>query len=253
MLGSDWFRFLRFSHGYLDYEWVSDPSNLTQGSQASSLLCKKSLEDLKAHATPQLTNRLSTHLPPTSYDAPFHLAEECSNANIASPRAIVMTAQLGFYMGWAIILVIAYTVTDITAVVSGGQPFGVLCEQVLGRRAGLALFGLNIVAQFFVGEGCTITATRVVFAFARDGALPGSRIWSQVDKRTRTPVYATWGVLVVAALLGLLSFAGPVAIGAVFSIGMLSLLIYLLYLHLRYAGGVGPDIYHLLIDLLFLE
>ena len=41
------------------------------------------------------------------YDAPFHLSEECSNANIASPRAIVMTAQLGLYLGWAIILVIA--------------------------------------------------------------------------------------------------------------------------------------------------
>ena len=39
------------------------------------------------------------------YDAPFHLSEECSNANIASPRAIVMTAQFGLYMGWAIILV----------------------------------------------------------------------------------------------------------------------------------------------------
>jgi amino acid transporter len=41
------------------------------------------------------------------YDAPFHLSEECSNANIASPRAIVMTAQLGLYLGFAIILVIA--------------------------------------------------------------------------------------------------------------------------------------------------
>jgi amino acid transporter len=43
----------------------------------------------------------------SGYDAPFHLSEECSNANIASPRAIVMTAQLGLYLGFAIILVIA--------------------------------------------------------------------------------------------------------------------------------------------------
>lgn len=33
----------------------------------------------------------------SGYDAPFHLSEECSNANIASPRAIVMTAQFGLY------------------------------------------------------------------------------------------------------------------------------------------------------------
>lgn len=81
------------------------------------------------------------------------------------------------------------------------------------------MFALNIISQFFVGQGCTITATRVVFAYSRDGAIPGSRYWSRVSPRTFTPVWATWGVLVVAALLGLLMFASPVAIGAVFSIG----------------------------------
>lgn len=43
----------------------------------------------------------------SGYDTPFHLSEECSNANIAGPRAIVMTAQLGLYLGFAIIIVIA--------------------------------------------------------------------------------------------------------------------------------------------------
>lgn len=158
------------------------------------------------------------------YLAPFHLCEESSNANIAAPRAIVMTSVSGLVGGWAIVLVIAYTVKDVMGVVAGpyGQPFGSLCLQVLGQRAGLAMFALNIIAQFFVGQGITITATRVVFAFARDGALPGSRLWSHVDRRTRTPVIATWGVLLMSALLGLLMFASPVAIGAVFSLGKYS-------------------------------
>lgn len=43
----------------------------------------------------------------SGYDAPFHLSEECYNANIASPRAIVTSAQLGLYLEFAIILVIA--------------------------------------------------------------------------------------------------------------------------------------------------
>lgn len=117
--------------------------------------------------------------------------------------------------------VIVYTVKDITEVVAGpyGQPFGSLCLQVLGKNAGLAMFALNIIAQFFVGEGCTVTATRVIFAYSRDGALPLSRYWSKVDPRTKTPVIATWGVLTIAALLGLLMFASPYAIGAVFTIG----------------------------------
>ncbi|KAL9105231.1 MAG: hypothetical protein Q9227_009558 [Pyrenula ochraceoflavens] len=160
----------------------------------------------------------------SGYDAPFHLSEECSNANIASPRAIVMTAQFGLYLGWAIILVIVYTVKNIEDVVDGqyGQPMGSLCLQVLGKRSGLAMFSLNMVAQFFVGIGCTVASSRVVYAYSRDGALPGSRWWKHVNSHTKTPVNAVWFVLALGALLGLLMFASPVAIGAVFSIGAIA-------------------------------
>lgn len=117
---------------------------------------------------------------------------------------------------------IAYTVKDIPSVLSGAAPFGTLCVQVLGKNSGLAMFALNMIAQFFCGQGLVITATRVIFAYSRDGAILGSRWWSKVDKRTKTPVLATWGVVTVAALLGLLMFGGTVAINAVFSIGKYS-------------------------------
>lgn len=160
----------------------------------------------------------------SGYDTPFHLSEECSNANIAGPRAIIMTGQLGLYLGFAIMLVIAYTVKDVIDVIAGayGQPMASLCVQVFGKKPGLALFALNIVAQFFVGQGCTIASSRVVFAYSRDGAIPGSRWWGKVNSRTQTPVNIVWFVLTVAALLGLLMFAGSVAIGAVFSIGAIA-------------------------------
>jgi amino acid transporter len=42
-----------------------------------------------------------------------------------------------------------------------------------------------------------------------------------VDLRTKTPVFAIWGIVVFSALLGLLDFASPVALGAVFSIAVI--------------------------------
>ncbi|XMA09908.1 hypothetical protein WAI453_002699 [Rhynchosporium graminicola] len=158
------------------------------------------------------------------YDAPFHLAEECSNANIASPRAIVMTAQMGLYFGWAVILVIAYTVKDVQDVVAGnyGQPMGSLCLQVLGPKAGLAMFSMTIFAQFFVGQGLLVASSRVVYAYSRDGALPGSQWFEKVNTRTQTPVNAIWLVVAIGCVLGTLMFASPVAIGAVFSIGAIA-------------------------------
>lgn len=112
-----------------------------------------------------------------------------------------------------------YTIQDIGGVLSAAAPFGPLCVQVLGKKSGLAMFALNMIAQFFCGLGLVITATRVVFAYSRDGAILGSKWWSKVDKRTRTPVIATWGIVIIDILLGLLMFGGAVTINAVFTIG----------------------------------
>lgn len=81
------------------------------------------------------------------------------------------------------------------------------------------MFALNIVGLYFSAQGCVVTATRVVFAYSRDGAIVGSRWWRKIDPRTNTPVLATGFVLTLAALLGLLVFGGPVAINAIFTIG----------------------------------
>jgi len=128
----------------------------------------------------------------SGYDAPFHLSEECSNANIASPRAIIMTSSLGGILGWFIMLVIGYTVQDSTAVLGSelGQPMGSFLLQVLGQKGGLGIFSLVIVSCFFMGQGCMVASSRVIYAYSRDGALPGSRIWASVNPWTRTPVYA---------------------------------------------------------------
>lgn len=57
------------------------------------------------------------------------------------------------------------------------------------------------------GAAQTVDASRVVFAFARDGALPGSRFWRRINKKTQTPVLAVWLVVVVAGICGLLGFS----------------------------------------------
>jgi amino acid transporter len=94
----------------------------------------------------------------SGYDAPFHLSEECSNATIASPRAIVLTSGVGGIMGWAIQLVIAYTVTDISAVIGADQPWAGFCFQVLSSRAANAVIALTICCAFMMGQGCMVAA-----------------------------------------------------------------------------------------------
>jgi amino acid transporter len=128
----------------------------------------------------------------SGYDAPFHLSEECSNANVAAPWAIVMTSAFGGIVGWFVILVIGYTVKDVGDVFSSGlgQPMGSYLLQVLGERGALSMLSLIIICSFLSGQGSMIVSSRLIYAYSRDDVLPGSQIWSQVHPRTKTPVYA---------------------------------------------------------------
>ncbi|RVX69174.1 hypothetical protein B0A52_07150 [Exophiala mesophila] len=159
----------------------------------------------------------------SGYDAPFHLAEECSNAAIAAPRAIVLTSAVGGIMGWFLQLVVAYTVIDIDEVLASelGQPWASYLIEVLPQKTALALLSLTIVCGFSMGQGCMVAASRVTFAYARDDCFPFSNLWKKVNPITKTPVNAVWFNCVIGILLDLLLFGGT-AIDAIFSIGAIA-------------------------------
>lgn len=62
-----------------------------------------------------------------------------------------------------------------------------------------------IIVQWATAAAQTVDASRVVFAFARDDALPGSRWTKQINARTQTPVYAVIFVVFSSAVLGLMA------------------------------------------------
>ncbi|CAG7956377.1 unnamed protein product [Penicillium nalgiovense] len=160
----------------------------------------------------------------SGYDSPFHLSEECSNASIASPRAIVLTSGVGGLMGWFLQLVVAYTVLDIEAVLDSdlGQPWASYLLQVMPQKTAIAILALTIVCGFSMGQGCMVSASRVTYAYARDDCFPFSSYWKQVHPYTQTPVNAVVLNAVLGILMCLLILAGDVAIGALFSIGAIA-------------------------------
>ena len=160
----------------------------------------------------------------SGYDSPFHLSEECSNANIASPRAIVMTSSIGGTFGWFLQLVVAYTVVNITDALDSpaGQPWASYLAQVLPNSYVLAVLALTIVAGFCMGQGCQVAASRVTFAYARDDCFPYSKYWKKVHPTLKTPVNAVIINSVLGVILTLLMLGGSVPAGALFSIGAIA-------------------------------
>ncbi|KAI0011365.1 amino acid transporter [Xylariaceae sp. FL0662B] len=157
----------------------------------------------------------------SGYDASFHLSEECSNAAIATPRSIVMTAGSGSVLGFVLNVLIAYTITDVPAVMESdlGQPWAAYLIQVLPQNVALAVLAMTIVCAYSMGQGCMVAASRVCFAYARDDCFGVvSRPLKQVNRYTLTPVNAVWFNTTIGVLLLLLIFGGA-AIDAIFSIG----------------------------------
>jgi amino acid transporter len=160
----------------------------------------------------------------SGFDAPFHLSEECAIADVASPRAIVLTSAIGGVFGWVLQVLVAYTVVDIGAVLNSdlGQPWATYLLQVLPMNTALATLALTIIAGFSMGQGCMVAASRVTYAYARDGCFPMSTYWRKVNSYTKTPVNAVWFNCAVGVSLCCLIFAGSVAILAIFSVGAIA-------------------------------
>jgi amino acid transporter len=104
------------------------------------------------------------------------------------------------------------------------------------------------VAQLFCGMASVTANSRMIYAFSRDGALPGSRLWHKINPRTRTPTNAIWLAAAGALILGLPYLWNSTAYAAVTSIAVIGLYVaYVLPTLLRLLRGADfvPGPWHL--------
>ncbi|KAF8525176.1 amino acid/polyamine transporter I [Hysterangium stoloniferum] len=157
------------------------------------------------------------------FDSSVHISEEATNAATAVPWAIVGAVALGGILGTAINIVLAFCAgRDMAAILDSkiGQPMATIIFDRLGSRGTLSLWSVIVIVQYMMGSSMLLAASRQTFAFSRDGALPLSRYMYSINRYTKTPVNTVWFVAVLAAFLGLLSFAGPSATNALFALSI---------------------------------
>jgi len=145
----------------------------------------------------------------TGYDSAAHVSEEVTGAARAAPIAIMIAVCGTQFFGWLIYIAASFATTSVSGIMTTTLPLpmGQLFFNTLGKRGMLAIWSCIIVVQFATGAAQGVDASRVVFAFARDNALPGSRWWKQINPYTQTPVNAVWLVMFCAGICGLLGFS----------------------------------------------
>ncbi|HEX9044319.1 MAG TPA: amino acid permease, partial [Candidatus Limnocylindrales bacterium] len=192
----------------------------------------------------------------TGQDASAHMSEETHNASEAAPRGIIWSVIISVIAGFILLVSMNVGITpdkvfpDANGVanqVSGyahalNSPLGVPPAQIwidaVGQTGGLFVLFLVCGAQFYCGMSSVTANSRMIYAFARDGAVPGSSFWHRINKRTRTPTNSIWLAAVGAFLLGLPYLWSPVAYAAVTSIAVIGLYVaYITPVTLRLLAG----------------
>ncbi len=98
-------------------------------------------------------------------------------------------------------------------------------ETALSRVGAELLLLIAVVAQFFCGMASVAANSRMLFAFSRDGAVPGHRFWHRINVRTRTPTNSIWFCAIFSFLLAVPVLWSSVAYAAVTSIATIGLYI----------------------------
>lgn len=142
------------------------------------------------------------------------MCEEVQNPEREVPKAIVLSVLAAGITGVIYLLPILFVLPDVQTLLSvaNSQPIGLLFKTVTGSAAGgFGLLFLILGILMFAGIGALTAASRCTYAFARDGAIPGYKLWARVNRRLDMPLWALFLSTVVDCLLGCIYFGSSAA------------------------------------------
>jgi amino acid transporter len=180
----------------------------------------------------------------TGYDASAHVSEETHGAAESAPKGVWRSVFYSAVIGWIVLLALTFAVQKnaTSTIASAGFPAIAVLQTALSSAAAKAVLIISTVGQLFCGMACVTSASRMTFAFSRDGAVPGHRLWRRLGPN-KTPTWSVLFVVSCALLVTLPAFfpdkAGyPVAFFAVTSIAVIGLYIaYTIPVFLRWRIG----------------
>jgi amino acid permease (GABA permease) len=177
----------------------------------------------------------------TGFDASAHVAEETHDASTNAPKGIVNSVIVSIFAGWILLVAVTAAIQNYDAELGSktGLPAAQIFVDAAGSKAGLFLIFICAVAQYFCGMASVTANSRMTYAFSRDGALPGSRIWSKVNERTGTPTNSIWLCTICSLIIASPALKSTTAYLAVTSIAVIGL--YIAYVTPVLLRRLNPD------------
>ncbi|RWA09390.1 hypothetical protein EKO27_g5710 [Xylaria grammica] len=157
-------------------------------------------------------------------DGVSHMAEEVENAAVVVPRTMIWSIVVSGVLCFGISIAILFCIGDVTAALASPTGFPIIeifFNATKSYPATNAMVSALIISILFSGLGLLASASRLIWAFARDDGLPFPRYFSHVDKRFGIPVRAIlWSELIIV-ILGLINLGSTTAFNALVSLALL--------------------------------
>jgi amino acid transporter len=118
-------------------------------------------------------------------------------AAVGMYMSVIVSVIFGFILLVAVTFAIPSTQGALTNI---GTVVPWIWKTSMSQNWSDALLFICVIAQFFCLTASTTSASRMMFAFSRDGAVPGHSLWRRVS-RHRVPVFAVFAIGVLSALL----------------------------------------------------
>ncbi|KAH7184985.1 amino acid/polyamine transporter I [Fusarium flagelliforme] len=161
----------------------------------------------------------------TGFDAVAHMIEEIPQPCIRGPRIMIACVAMGLVTGFIFLVCLLFVIKDVDAVVaSPSGPLVAIYLQATNSKAGtVCLLLFPMVCLVFGTLGIMATSNRIVYAFARDGGLPFSRVFAKVDQRWGIPVNALLLTNAIVIIFGLIYLGSTSALNAILSAAVIAL------------------------------
>ncbi|PQE25668.1 choline transport protein [Rutstroemia sp. NJR-2017a BBW] len=156
-------------------------------------------------------------------DSACHMSEEIINSSTVVPRAMIWSIMLNGVMGFALLIALLFCLGNIDDALTSPTGFPFMEIFVQATDSNSAATGMTGVLLFMIIAaeiGVMATASRQLWAFARDNGVPGSKYISRVHEPTGVPIYSIVVGTVVSLLLALINIGSTAAFTSIVSVNV---------------------------------
>jgi amino acid transporter len=144
------------------------------------------------------------------YDASAHMSEETRSASRSTALGMVWAVGASVVFGFVLLLAVTFAVRDVQGTLdAGGMSVIYIWTEATNNAWAEFMLLITVGAQLFCGTASVTSGSRMLFAFSRDHAVPGSRLWRRVGAN-RVPVNSVIAIVVTAWALMIPTLANGV-------------------------------------------